>query len=154
MIDIKGLDKAEVLKALYDASHVQGMGFLQAVPDGYVTVELCRELLDRNPCAYFDYMHGRVMKVDLSGDSFDERLYDRDNGIGAAESVIRRLRCNNDRTISGSFMCDTATDGVEVRIIREYYRDVFEIKFDSIKALDNFISSCKNLRSKMEAALR
>lgn len=34
MINIKGLDKAKVLKALYDASHVQGMGFLQAVPDG------------------------------------------------------------------------------------------------------------------------
>lgn len=31
MINIKGLDKAKVLKALYDASHVQGMGFLQAV---------------------------------------------------------------------------------------------------------------------------
>lgn len=38
MINIKGLDKAKVLKALYDASHVQGMGFLQAVPDGTVTV--------------------------------------------------------------------------------------------------------------------
>ena len=42
MLDIKGLDKAEVLKALYDSSHVQGMGFLQAVPEGTVTVDLCR----------------------------------------------------------------------------------------------------------------
>lgn len=34
MVDITGLDKAEVLYALYNASHVQGLGFLQAV-DNY-----------------------------------------------------------------------------------------------------------------------
>ena len=33
-IDIKGLDKAEVLLALYNHSHVQGLGFLQMV-DNY-----------------------------------------------------------------------------------------------------------------------
>lgn len=32
MIDIKGLNKAEVLKTLYDHSHIQGLGFLQEVP--------------------------------------------------------------------------------------------------------------------------
>ena len=75
MVDIKGLDKARVLKALYDHSHVQGSGFLQAVPDGVVTVEYCAGLLAKH--SYFDYLHGRVLKVDLSGDEFDERLYDR-----------------------------------------------------------------------------
>ena len=54
MIDIKGLDKAEVLKALYDSSHVQGMGFLQTVPEGTVTVQHCRELLKHG--TYFDYV--------------------------------------------------------------------------------------------------
>lgn len=82
MIDIKGLDKAEVLKALYDNSHVQGMGFLQVVPAGTVTVDHCRELLKQS--TYFDYLYGRVLKVDLSGDKFDERLYERDNGFGSA----------------------------------------------------------------------
>lgn len=41
---------------------------------------------------YFDYLNGRVMKVDLSGDSFDERLYDRDNDLGSAQKVIDSLR--------------------------------------------------------------
>lgn len=45
MVDIKGLDKARVLKALYDHSRVQGVGFLRAVPDGVVTVEYCEMLL-------------------------------------------------------------------------------------------------------------
>lgn len=31
VIDIKGLDKAEVLLALYNGSHCQGLGFLQAL---------------------------------------------------------------------------------------------------------------------------
>ena len=90
MVDIKGLDKARVLKALYDHSHVQGSGFLQAVPDGVVTAEHCAELLEKHN--YFDYLHGRVLKVDLSGDEFDERLYDRDCGEGAAQRAVDSIR--------------------------------------------------------------
>ena len=90
MINIKGLDKAKVLKALYDASHVQGMGFLQAVPEGTVTVDLCRKLLKQS--TYFDYLYGRVLKVDLSGDEFDERLYERDNGRDSAARAIAFLK--------------------------------------------------------------
>ena len=59
MIDIKGLDKAEVLKALYDSSHVQGMGFLQTVPEGTVTVQHCRELLK----------HGHLLRLLVRTDS-------------------------------------------------------------------------------------
>lgn len=89
MISIKGMDKAKVLKALYDHSHVQGMGFLQAVPEGTVTVEHCRELLKQS--TYFDYLYGKVLKVDLSGDEFNELLYDRDCGYGAADRAIRSI---------------------------------------------------------------
>lgn len=32
------------------------------------------------------------MKIDLSGDSFDTRLFNRDNGEGAAEMAIKALR--------------------------------------------------------------
>ena len=90
MVDIKGLDKARVLKALYDHSHVQGSGFLQAVPEGVVTVEHCAGLLEKQ--TYFDYLHGRVLKVELSGDEFDERLYDRDCGEGAAQRAVDSIK--------------------------------------------------------------
>lgn len=90
MVNIKGLDKARVLKTLYDHSHVQGSGFLQAVPDGVVTVEHCAMLLGSQ--TYFDYLHGRVLKVELSGDEFDERLYDRDCGEGAAQRAVDSIR--------------------------------------------------------------
>ena len=90
MVNIKGLDKARVLKSLYDHSHIQGSGFLQAVPDGVVTVEHCAMLLGSQ--TYFDYLHGRVLKVELSGDEFDERLYDRDCGEGAAQRAVDSVR--------------------------------------------------------------
>ena len=109
MISIKGLDKAKVLKALYDHSHIQGYGFLQAVPDGYVTVEHCRELLSKH--TYFDYLYGKVLKVDLSDDEFDERLYDRDCGLGMARRAINTLR----KDCGWSVMVDTVNTGLIIR---------------------------------------
>jgi hypothetical protein len=40
----------------------------------------------------FDYIEGRSVKVDLSGDVFDPWLYDRDNGTGAAQQAVDSAR--------------------------------------------------------------
>lgn len=78
-IDIKGIDKAELLAALYNNSRPLGMGRLQARP-GSMTAAQARELIDsdanpdyefcgagkRNGEMYFDYLHGRPLKVDAS----------------------------------------------------------------------------------------
>jgi len=101
MVDIKGLDKAEVLAALHAATHAQGMSFVH--DKGALSVEECREIIDAagtergenfttNDRLYFDYLRGRVMKVDIGGDEFDPRLFDRDNFTGAAECAIAGLR--------------------------------------------------------------
>ena len=90
MVNIKGLDKARVLKALYEHSHVQGLGAFQAVHMGVPTLEFFAGLLEQG--TYFDYLGGRVLKVDLSGDEFDERLYDRDCGEGAAQRAVDSIR--------------------------------------------------------------
>ena len=90
MVDIKGLDKARVLKALYVHSHAQGLGSFQAVYAGVPTLEYFAGLLEQG--TYFDYVGGRVLKVDLSGDEFDERLYDRDCGEGAAQRAVDSVR--------------------------------------------------------------
>jgi hypothetical protein len=88
MISIKGLDKAEVLQALYDRARTQGMGIFQYIP-GPLSKEEAQSLLQTS--SYFDYLKGRVMKIDMSGDEIDPRLYDRDNGEGAAEAAISKL---------------------------------------------------------------
>ena len=87
-IDISKKDKAEVLAALYNASHPLGLGFLQYDPTP-MTVEEARKLLSET--TYFDYLKGRVMKVDLSGEELETWLYDRDNGEGAAAKVLSNV---------------------------------------------------------------
>ena len=86
MINLKGKNKAEVLAKLYNASKVQGMGILQATGTE-MTVDEAQELLDDGQ-EYFDYLHGKVMKIDLSGDELNPALYDRDNGQGAAAAAV------------------------------------------------------------------
>lgn len=88
MIDIKGISKAAVLAALYNASRPLGMGFLHHQPSPMSEKEAA-EHLKRG--SYFGYLNGRVMKVDLSGDTLEERLYDRDNGQGTAYAAIKHL---------------------------------------------------------------
>jgi hypothetical protein len=97
-ISIRGLDHADVLAVLYNASRPQGMGFLQFNPKD-MTKDEAASLLEKNAVkppdkrgVYFDYLKGRVMKVRIGGDTLDPRLYDRDNGDGAAERAINSLR--------------------------------------------------------------
>lgn len=88
-MNIGDLNKASVLAALYNNSKVQGRGILQAINKPMSESE-AEELLTQD--TYFDYLHGKVMKIDLSRDELDTRLYNRDNGNGAAERVIEELR--------------------------------------------------------------
>ena len=86
MVKYNGLTKAEVLCALYNNSKPQGMGMFVYQP-GKMTLEIAEKILKER--TYFDYIQGRVMKVDLSeDDGFEEWLYDRDNGEGAAQQAL------------------------------------------------------------------
>lgn len=90
-MNIKGISKAKILAALYNASRAQGMGFLQSGPQVMSEADAQRILDDGH--TYFDYLFGRVMKIDLSSDELRTALYDRDNGQGAAEEAITRALC-------------------------------------------------------------
>ena len=89
IISLKGRNKAAVLAALYNAAKPQGLGFLHYDPRP-MTIEEARKILSVE--TYFDYLKGRVMKVDLSGDEFDSWGYDRDNGEGMAKNVLMSLQ--------------------------------------------------------------
>lgn len=74
-MNIAGLDKAEVLAALYNGSRQQGMGFIHARGALEMTTEQAREEIANNNQMYFDYLHGRVMKISLRGDELQTALY-------------------------------------------------------------------------------
>ncbi len=89
-VSTKGMNKADVLAALYNASKPQGLGILVHTPDA-MTRERAQGILDTGDTD-FDYLQGRVMKVDLTkDDSFNPWLYDRDNGEGAAFRAVSAL---------------------------------------------------------------
>ena len=88
VIDISKLSKVQVLVALYNASQPFGTGLLHYDP-APMSEEEAADLLEQS--TYFDYVKGRVMKVDLSKNEFNPRLYDRDNGPGEAQRVIDAL---------------------------------------------------------------
>lgn len=98
-MNIKGMNKAEVLAALYNASKQQGMGFLHTRGARGMTVEEAQAEIDDLPNQgwghgqmEWDYLHGRVMKVDITGDELDTWGFDRDNGQGAAERALQHLK--------------------------------------------------------------
>lgn len=97
-MDIAGLDKAEVLAALYNGSRQQGIGFMHSRGAEGMTVEQARAEIANNEAMYFDYLRGRAMKIGLSGDELRTEAYNRDNGPGAAEAIITALRPNAEIT--------------------------------------------------------
>lgn len=87
-MDITGLNKAEVLAALYNRSKPLGFGYLHFEAKA-MTKEEATELLKET--TFFDYLKGRVMKINLEKDEVDTRLYNRDNGVDAAEMAIKSI---------------------------------------------------------------
>ena len=98
LVNVRGLDSADLLRALYAAAMPVGMGYLQ-----YQRGELGREqaleevkhqyILDKDDgfeCIYFEYFLGRRIKVDvLSIDGeIDCYRFDRFYGQGAADKAI------------------------------------------------------------------
>lgn len=95
-IDVSNIDQAELLAGLYNRSRPQGMGFLQAIDGDMTTEQAQKELEDitgqKRDYTYFDYLYGRVMKVEINGEVLVPRLYDRDLGQGAAQAVVDSVR--------------------------------------------------------------
>lgn len=102
IVDTRGIEPWRVFKALYNGASPQGVGFLHFTPEP-MTEEEAKAIVGgadtgdypggRRSPMYFDYVKGRVMKVNLKNpDGFKSWLYDRDNGPGAAERAIAPLR--------------------------------------------------------------
>lgn len=88
-IDIKGLDKAAVLKALYGAARPVRLVNFPYDPRP-MSLDEARKTLKRT--TRFGYLGSRALNVDLSGDELEIDDYDRANGWGVAKRAIDALR--------------------------------------------------------------
>lgn len=113
-VDITGIDKGVLLARLFNGSQAMGMGVLQAgrgpsvMTDDYGR-ELVKATLDGEfahdnammfpaikrlePNLYFDYLYGRPLKINITGDEVDSWGYDRDNGgDGTLQAIVDKIR--------------------------------------------------------------
>lgn len=84
-MDISKLDKAEVLRVLYNNAKPLGYGVFHYKPFD-MTIEEARELLKDQ--TNFDYVGGRVLKIHLDGSEMRTDLYNRDNPT-TAEDILK-----------------------------------------------------------------
>ena len=89
MINIKGLDKTKILRALYNNAKPFGFGFLHFEKED-MTIKEAESYLKKSYC--FDYLKGRFLKVNLKDDELDPVSFDRDYGRGSCEQIINSLR--------------------------------------------------------------
>ena len=148
-INLNGLDKAEVLAALYNGARAQGLGFLNYNSEA-MTAEEARSLLQRG--TYFDYVKGRVMKVDLSGEELNPWLYDRDNGQGAAERIINALCSTGDTNPEEAEMTHLVGTRNAAMVMKEHLHDKSFMKNDG-EGMPTFVLGSSELADELEPKL-
>lgn len=123
VIDIKGIDRADLLMALHAGTRSVGSGVLH--DRGNLTREQALDILnggrgqstnpdlpkfivDKLPQEIrFDYIAGRPIKVSFKGDELHySRLYDRDapGGDGSCQKIVDRVRENTWNITSSLFL--------------------------------------------------
>lgn len=94
LVDITGLDKAMVLVALVSGAEICNNGWMDKDCYKQLTLDKARKLLKEKDATYchFDFVHGRAIKVTFNENNFSSFFYDRENGQGAAQNAVDRLR--------------------------------------------------------------
>ena len=128
-IDISGIDKAELLAALYNNSRPMGMGFLRA-KEGEMTVEQARAEIGNGDdhqrdfgqqiyrgSLYFDYLHGRPLKSEIGGDTFNRILKD---AFHRPRPELFMLETPYARPVSASFPSGHATASMVLYLVLAY----------------------------------
>ncbi len=87
-VDISGIDKVQLLRALWEKSLPASFFNSGLVPPPQFDETKARELDSWK----IDYFCGRCIKSNLSENSVDPRLYDRDIYSGAFAEVVAKLR--------------------------------------------------------------
>lgn len=92
-IDITGIDKAELLAALYNGTRALGLGMIHDRRAGMTADDASFYLRTDGEPDRFDYVAGRPIKVEFNGDTLRfSQLYDRDAGPGACQRIVDALR--------------------------------------------------------------
>lgn len=87
-INISDLPKKELFQALFERASSITRGFDYYNP----SQKLSEEEIQYYIKYYTEFVTGRKMRIDVSGNTVNTELYNMDNGANTAEKVIQRLR--------------------------------------------------------------
>lgn len=93
IIDIRGIEKAALLAALYNGLNPGGASEDFNVRTAPMTKGEAQDIINRirGPLS-FTHVKGRALMVDITGDSLDPQKYDQNLGQKAAEKIIVAMR--------------------------------------------------------------
>jgi hypothetical protein len=86
-IDITDIDKVKLLEALWHKQKPAAFFTFNLVPPPSFDEKGAKQAVTK----YIDYFCGRCIKTNLSGDTVDPFLFDRDAGEGAFQSMVDQL---------------------------------------------------------------
>lgn len=94
-VNIEGINRIKLIQELY--AHAKPLLMHHLLPPRHLLfTQLSTEEAEQLLNTYIDYLGDRVMKIQVDDESgsttVNTYLYNRDNGQGAAESIIERLR--------------------------------------------------------------
>ena len=91
-LNTSGLDKADLLAALYNAAK-PGASDAFNTRTAPMTGSEAQDIINRTKGPLcFTYVKGRALMVNITGDALDTAKYDEKNGKNAAKEVVARLR--------------------------------------------------------------
>ena len=95
-IEVKGLDAAELIAALYNATKSIGKAQARDLGRDITAAEVSKDLpehTDPDGVVRFDYYHGRALKIGIvDGELLGSVLYDQDAGKGTCAKVIAAVQ--------------------------------------------------------------
>jgi hypothetical protein len=87
-VDIKGINKVDLLKALWKNSKPASF-FMFSNTD---PPEFDNENAEKSVSKSIDYYSGRCIKCDLSKDEVDPTQYDREYGEGCFQTIVDKIK--------------------------------------------------------------
>lgn len=87
-INIQGLDKVALLEKLWKNQITAGFYGATLLPSPAFDTKAAQKAVT----GYIDYFCGRAIKTDISKDSVDPWLYDRDAGAGTFARIVDGMR--------------------------------------------------------------
>lgn len=143
VVNITGLNKAKVLKALWDHSKVQGLSYIGSLllsDQGFTINEATKYIRQRTEGHHrlnFNYVCGHVIQCDITDDEIDPWLYDQANGEGAAQAAIDELR-KEEMMMTGKYTGPV----INIEIIGSDKNDRIANKFhESFRGKEDYINN-------------